>query len=188
MPNKSSTDRSVRLGVSPSATAPMGVADVDRVYFCIKDANSVFLLVNENFARLVETTKDALIGTQDTRAAHVAHVAHDKQVMASGQPGHFAPGPKSTETQLNANLPERFQWRLAVYTTNHYLLKAGEVLHLHILNADELWFFHQGSAARLHVFPDSAGYQTIDIGDDLDQSKAAYLAQAQIIDQLDRGG
>ena len=43
-------------------------------------------------------------------------------------------------------------------------------------------------SATLHVVPDSAGYRTIDIGDDLDQLKAAYPAQAQIIDRLSRAG
>jgi uncharacterized protein len=223
----------------------MGVADVldrcDGVYFCIKDKNSVFLWVNENFAELVGTTKEALIGTQDSRAAHVAH---DKQVIASGQPllnfhetidipvagggtdaleivtqkgllrelggseiigitvcfserfpdaddranqlleqlnlvpttvgGHFAPGPRSNETQLHAALPERFAGDRPFYTTNYYLLKAGEVLRMHVLNADEQWFFHEGSAVRLHVFPEGGAYYSVDVGDDLDQGQVLH--------------
>lgn len=66
---------------------PMTIADVldkqDGVYWVVKDANSVFLWVNQNFADLVGMSKDALIGHQDSRAEHVAH---DKEVMASGKP------------------------------------------------------------------------------------------------------
>ncbi len=66
---------------------PMTVADVldkqDGVYWVVKDANSVFLWVNQNFADLVGMSKDELIGHQDSRAEHVAH---DKEVMASGKP------------------------------------------------------------------------------------------------------
>lgn len=66
---------------------PMSVADVldrqDGVYWVVKDANSVFLWVNQNFADLVGMSKSELIGHQDSRAEHVAH---DKEVMASGKP------------------------------------------------------------------------------------------------------
>lgn len=66
---------------------PMTVADVldkqDGVYWVVKDANSVFLWVNQNFADLVGMSKAELIGHQDSRAEHVAH---DKEVMASGKP------------------------------------------------------------------------------------------------------
>ncbi|MFK4297172.1 PAS domain-containing protein [Arthrobacter sp. GAS37] len=66
---------------------PMSVAEVldrqDGVYWVVKDANSVFLWVNQNFADLVGMSKSELIGHQDSRAEHVAH---DKEVMASGKP------------------------------------------------------------------------------------------------------
>ena len=76
--------------VEPAAlptVPPMTIADVldkqDGVYWVVKDANSVFLWVNQNFADLVGMGKDELIGHQDSRAEHVAH---DKEVMASGKP------------------------------------------------------------------------------------------------------
>ncbi|CUI03293.1 hypothetical protein BN2497_1363 [Janthinobacterium sp. CG23_2] len=59
------------------------VDKTDGVYFCIKSRDSVFLWVNRNFARLVGSTQDALIGTRDSRAANVAH---DQTVMKSGVP------------------------------------------------------------------------------------------------------
>ena len=222
---------------------PMGVADVldtaDGVYFCIKDYNSVFLWVSQNFADLVGQPKDALIGSADTRAAHVAH---DKAVMASGKPllnfhetidvptadgqttsleivtqkgllrredtdeiigitvcfserypadeadqlieqlsltpvpvgGHFAPGPCGAETLLAAGLPERFVGDRRLYTSNFYLLKAGEVLRLHTLNQDEQWYFHRGSAVRLHIFSDDNTYSSVDIGEDVDQGQVLH--------------
>lgn len=220
----------------------MGVGDVldkaDGVYFCIKDRNSVFLWVSQNFADLVGQSKESLIGSADDRAAHVAH---DKAVMASGQPllnfhetidvpaagggttaleivtqkgllrkkggteiigitvcfaerfpaanrepddliqkleltptgvgGHFAPGPGSTDTVLTASLPERFVGDRHLYSTNYYLLKQGEVLGLHALNQDEQWFYHRGSAVRLHIFSPAGVYSTVDIGADLNQGQ-----------------
>ncbi len=220
---------------------PMGVGDVldkaDGVYFCIKDHNSVFLWVNQNFADLVGQSKDSLIGSRDDRAAHVAH---DQQVMADGVPllnfhetidvpttdggtealeivtqkgllrkkggteiigitvcfskrypygsqeaddlisrlkmtptsvgGHFAAGPGAGDGVLRAALPERFVGDRRFYSSNYFLLKEGEVLRLHSLNQDEQWFYHQGSAIRLHIFEDS-GYRTVDLGSDLDQGQ-----------------
>ncbi len=56
---------------------------IDGVYLCIKDHNSTFLWVNDNFAKLVGSTKADLIGKRDDRAEHVAH---DVAVMKDGMP------------------------------------------------------------------------------------------------------
>jgi PAS domain-containing protein len=70
-----------------ATTPPMAVADVldrqDGVYWVVKDIDSVILWVNQRFADLVGATKEQLIGSVDSRAAHVAH---DKAVIASGKP------------------------------------------------------------------------------------------------------
>ena len=224
---------------------PMSVADVldktDGVYFCIKNHDSVFLWVNQNFADLVGQSKHDLIGSRDSRAAHVAH---DQAVMKSGRAllnfhetidiagpdggtesleittqkgllrkkggtdiigitvcfserfpdavqaadaliaqlklvptgigGYLAPGPGGNSTLLHAALPERFEGDRQTYSSNYFLLKAGEVLQLHALNQDEQWFFHQGSAIRLHVFSDAGVYTSIDIGADLDQGQSFH--------------
>ncbi|RTY88509.1 cupin domain-containing protein [Flavobacterium sp. GT3R68] len=221
---------------------PMTVGDVldktDGVYFCIKNHDSVFLWVNENFATLVGQKQEDIIGTRDSRAAHVAH---DKQVMASGIPllnfhetiqvptsdgqmadleivtqkgllrekggtkiigitvcfskrfpdanqeadelieklkmiptgigGYLAPGPESDLTILKEALPERFDGDRKAFSMNYFLLKAGEVLKMHALNQDEQWFFHQGSAIKLHIFSDEGVYSTVTLGSDLDQGQ-----------------
>ncbi|MEY8688882.1 MAG: cupin domain-containing protein [Leptothrix sp. (in: b-proteobacteria)] len=226
---------------------PMSVGDVldkaDGVYFCVKNHDSVFLWVNQNFADLVGQSKEALIGSADSRAAHVAH---DKAVMASGKPlldfhetidvptaggsttaleivtqkgllrkkggheiigitvcfsrrfpaadqeaddlirklklvptsvgGHFTSGPGSTDQVLSAALPERFVGDRRHYSTNYYLLRQGELLRLHALHQDEQWFYHRGSAVRLHIFSPEGVYSSIDIGADLDQGQVLQAA------------
>jgi PAS domain-containing protein len=66
---------------------PMTLEDVldhaDGVYLCIKNRESVYLWVNDNFAKLIGKTKAELIGFKDT---HEEHVAHDQAVMKSGKP------------------------------------------------------------------------------------------------------
>lgn len=227
----------------PLATVPpMSVGDVlnktDGVYFCIKNQDSVFLWVNDNFARLVGQRPEDIIGTTDSRAAHVAH---DKQVMASGVPllnfhetiqvptvdgelvdleiitqkgllrrpdtseiigitvcfsqrfpdpgqearqlierlkmvpidlgGYFAPGMAGDFELPSAALPTRFDGLRGIYSTNYYLLEAGSVLKLHSLNQDEQWFFHRGSALRLHAFSEQGVYSTLALGGDMDQGQ-----------------
>ena len=46
-----------------------------------------------------------------------------------------------------------------------YLLQRGEVSKLHFLDADELWYFHQGAPLSLHLF-DQGEYSLINLGCD----------------------
>lgn len=55
----------------------------DGVYMCIKDRESRFLWANENFVRLIGTTKQDVIGSIDTNEEHKAH---DREVMNRGEP------------------------------------------------------------------------------------------------------
>lgn len=221
---------------------PMSVGDVldktDGVYFCIKDHNSVFLWVNENFANLVGQKKEDIIGTRDSREAHVAH---DKQVMASGVPllnfhetiqvpssngemvdleiitqkgllrkkggtdiigitvcfskrfpdaekeadtfikklnmvptgigGYITPGPECDLIIPKDALPSRFDGSRGAYSMNYFLLKEGDILRLHSLNQDEQWFFHQGSAIKIHAFSQQGVYSTFTLGSDMEQGQ-----------------
>jgi hypothetical protein len=221
---------------------PMTVTDVwdraDGLYMCVKNHNSEFLWVNDNFARLIGVPKEELIGKRDTQEAHVRH---DKEVMKSGKPllnlretievpdrrggtmrvpiitqkgllrekggtriigitvcfalefpeqdsaaldrghamkerirqlrlehidlgGYFAPGHASGEVTAGHALPDRFEGDRGHYSSNYYLLPEGEVLKLHRLNQDEVWYFHEGSPIRLHVFPDEGEYRSVLIG------------------------
>lgn len=221
---------------------PMTVGDVlnvtDGVYFCIKNRDSVFLWVNENFAALFGKTPEDFIGKKDEQAAHVEH---DKAVMESGVPllnlhetilipdengevsaleivtqkgllrkkggddiigitvcfskrfpnpeeeankiietlkmqeielgGYFAPGFTSDITLLESALPERFQGDRQAYSTNYYLLKENQVLGLHSLNQDEQWFFHEGSAIKLHIFETNGKYSSLILGSDITEGQ-----------------
>ncbi|RSK43175.1 cupin domain-containing protein [Hymenobacter rigui] len=231
----------VVLDTQPAMTVADVLSRTDGVYFCIKNHDSVFLWVNENFAQLVGQTPQQIIGTRDSRAAHVAH---DQQVMASGVPllnfhetiqvpnpdgsysdleivtqkgllrkkggtdiigitvcfskrfpepqqevqalishfgmkptgvgGYLAQGPKGDFSLSQGALPDRFSGERAIYSTNLFLLSAGEVLRLHTLDQDEQWFFHQGSAIQLHAFSDEGIYSTFVLGSDLDQGQCLH--------------
>jgi len=48
-------------------------------------------------------------------------------------------------------------------TAIFYLLKRGEVSRLHFLDADEVWYFHQGAPLSLHIF-DQGQYRVVNLG------------------------
>ena len=225
------------LDTNPPMTVGDALNKTDGVYFCIKNRDSVFLWVNENFANLFGKTPKDFIGKRDTQEDHVAH---DKEVIASGVPllnlnetikiplhdggvnsleivtqkgllrekggteiigitvcfskrfpnadspvdeiidklnmekiplgGYFAAGPiPISDTKISSCLPERFGRQ--IYSMNYFLLQEGDVLGLHKLNQDEQWFFHQGSAIKLHIFSEEGEYSCLIIGSDLEQEQ-----------------
>jgi predicted cupin superfamily sugar epimerase len=89
----------------------------------------------------------------------------DLGLTPSAVGGWFATAMISDETIAGPALPLRFQVDHPVYSSNWYLLKAGEVLQLHTLKQDELWFFHEGVGIHLHVF-DEGNYSVVKLGAD----------------------
>ncbi len=73
--------------------------------------------------------------------------------------GWFAPALVSNEDIAGSALPPRFGVDHPLYSSNWYLLQAGEFLQLHALKQDELWFFHVGTPIRLHTFSRELGHQ-----------------------------
>ena len=80
--------------------------------------------------------------------------------------GWFAVAMGTDERVAGPALPARFGGTRALYSSNWYLLDAGQVLRLHLLHQDELWFFHTGGPIRLHVFSESNGYSATTLGSD----------------------
>ncbi|WNG15392.1 cupin domain-containing protein [Cystobacter fuscus] len=86
--------------------------------------------------------------------------------------GLLAPTSVSDDRALKAALPERFDGDRGLYSANYFMLRQNEVLALHTLNQDELWFFHLGCAVRLHVFdPIERTYSVVTVGGDFDKGE-----------------
>lgn len=51
-----------------------------------------------------------------------------------------------------------------LYTTIYFCLKSEEVSHLHRLQSDELWFFHDGSSLTVHVIHPNGEYKAHQLG------------------------
>lgn len=93
------------------------------------------------------------------------------KMFPTGIGGYLAHGPKSDIVLPKESLPQRFGGDRNAYSTNYFLLKKGEVLRIHALNQDEQWFFHQGSAIKLHIFSEDGVYSTITFGSNLDEGQ-----------------
>ncbi len=52
----------------------------------------------------------------------------------------------------------------ALATSIYYLLGQGDRSRLHVLQSDELWFYHAGEALAVHCFPPSGPAATLTLG------------------------
>ncbi|WP_281231812.1 cupin domain-containing protein [Flavobacterium gelatinilyticum] len=92
-------------------------------------------------------------------------------MVPTGIGGYLAHGPISSIILPKEALPECFGGPRKAYSTNYFLLKKDEVLKIHALNQDEQWFFHQGSAIKLHIFSEDGVYSSITFGNRIDQEQ-----------------
>ena len=86
--------------------------------------------------------------------------------------GYFGEGFRGCEDIPSAALPTRFGGDRRFYSSNYFLLKAGQVLGLHMLNQDELWFFNQGGPIQLYIFSTNGVYRTVTVGSNQEQGEA----------------
>jgi predicted cupin superfamily sugar epimerase len=54
-----------------------------------------------------------------------------------------------------------------LYTSIYFLLRSGDISHLHRLKSDELWYFHAGSALSVHIIDERGAYRTEKLGLDI---------------------
>lgn len=52
----------------------------------------------------------------------------------------------------------------AMFTSIYFLLKSGQVSHLHRLKSDELWYYHGGSPLTVHVIHEDGAYEEVKLG------------------------
>ncbi|MGE5233365.1 MAG: cupin domain-containing protein [Acidobacteriota bacterium] len=65
--------------------------------------------------------------------------------------GAFVETYRSPDLLARAGLPERFPGPRPASTAILFLLRQGEISHLHRLRSDEVWHFHAGAPLLVHV-------------------------------------
>lgn len=83
----------------------------------------------------------------------------------------------ASDLETDANGKQR-----KMFTSIYFLLKSGEVSHLHRLKSDELWYYHGGSSLTVHVIHENGNYEEVKLGMNLDEGEVPqYLVPKNAI-------
>ena len=91
--------------------------------------------------------------------------------------GYFREIYRSPESLAAGALPARFGGPRSFATAIYFLLRPGEVSHLHRIQADELWHFYAGHPLTVHVLADETGdHQALHLGPDPDAGQSFFAS------------
>lgn len=71
---------------------------------------------------------------------------------------------RSAETLGAEQLPKRYGGARNLGTSIYYLLRAGDCSRFHRLKPDEIWYYHAGGAADVHLLTENGTYERWRIG------------------------
>lgn len=72
--------------------------------------------------------------------------------------GHYSEIFRSTEIISDNCLPERYKEERVFYTSIYFLLAENDISHFHILQSDEIWYYHSGSSIKIHIIDENGNY------------------------------
>jgi len=78
--------------------------------------------------------------------------------------GYFCESYRSKEKIGVPGLPDRYAGDRAFGTSIYYLLNGHDKSCFHRLKSDEIWYFHLGETAVLHVIDPEKGYYPVELG------------------------
>ncbi len=78
--------------------------------------------------------------------------------------GYFKETFRADEKTGAAQLPDRYSADRCISTSIYFLLTTESVSNFHRLNSDEIWHFHTGGAARIHIISPEGVHGYKDIG------------------------
>jgi len=86
--------------------------------------------------------------------------------------GYFRETYRSVDRLTASALPEQYESDRVFSTAIYFLLRGTQVSRLHRLKSDELWHFHAGSSAAIHLIEPDGGYAELRLGPDLDRGES----------------
>lgn len=72
--------------------------------------------------------------------------------------GYYSEIFRSEESISNNCLPDRYDSNRFFYTSIYFLLAKNDISHFHILQSDEIWYYHLGSSIELHIIDEKGNY------------------------------
>ncbi|OEK07243.1 cupin domain-containing protein [Roseivirga misakiensis] len=89
------------------------------------------------------------------------------RLQAHPEGGYFNETYRSEEAIKKEDLPERYQADRVFGTSIYFLLTTDSVSNFHRLNSDEIWHYHQGGSAIIHMISPEGKLSSKRIGSDL---------------------
>jgi len=89
-------------------------------------------------------------------------------LQAHPEGGYFNETYRSKEKVNKSDLPDRYQSDRVFGTSIYFLLTTESVSNFHRLNSDEIWHYHQGGSAVIHMISPDGALQSKRIGCNLE--------------------
>lgn len=89
--------------------------------------------------------------------------------------GHYRQTYAAADRLEPAALPGRYGGSRTASTAIYFLLRAGEVSHLHRLRSDEIWHFYTGAPLIVHTLAPDGAYAAHRLGYDLASGERPQL-------------
>ena len=90
--------------------------------------------------------------------------------------GYFKEVYRSEDSVLAGGLPERYSSDRSLGTSIYFLLKGDQISSFHRLRSDELWYFHAGGAADIHLIDPEGELSLKTIGPDVEAGESLQVA------------
>lgn len=97
------------------------------------------------------------------------------QLQQHPEGGFFSETYRSQEEMSADALPERYGSARTFGTSIYFLLTPDSVSNFHRLKSDEIWHFHQGGAATIHMISPTGELSAKTIGADLEEGQSLQV-------------
>lgn len=97
------------------------------------------------------------------------------QLQAHPEGGYFNETYRSTDRLHESKLPDRYSASRVFGTSIYFLLTTESVSNFHRLASDEIWHYHLGGSALIHMISSSGELTSERIGSDLEEGESLQV-------------